>query len=94
MRFRKIPFTCLKEMEIRQLLFRVLSCLLTVVAVVPFIAGFERWALQRPSRFGFFALAVGIVWYFVKRQKEDVGEQPVLTFEDRPPAPFELLKLA
>ncbi len=44
--FRKIPFTCSREMDVKRLIFRVLGLVLAVAFAVPAIAGIESWMLE------------------------------------------------
>jgi hypothetical protein len=94
-RFHKIPFTCSRELETRQLFARFLSCLSAVIILVPALAGTEQWALERPARFGALALVAAVAALGIRRYRNGLPEQDhVLAFEDRPPPQFELLKLA
>ena len=94
-RFHKIPFTCSRVIETRQVFVRFLVCLFAVVAAVPALAGLEQWALLRPSRFGILAILAATAALAIRRHREGAPDQDrLLLFEDRPPAQFEWLKLA
>jgi len=93
--FRKIPFTCSKQLETRQLLIRILSCVLGVLVAVPVLTHFERWMLQQPARFAVLAVLAAGACYALWRHKSGIlpAEHTVL-FEEQSSAAFELLKLA
>lgn len=94
LRFRKIPFTCATQPEARQLMMRLLGALLGVLMFVPLVSGIERWMLADPWRFVSLAILLLVVWYLLRRsQQEILTAEDVLTFEERPPAAFEVLKL-
>ena len=94
-RFHKIPFTCSRVLETRQVFARLLLCLFALIAIVPTLAGLEQWALLRPSRFGILTLLAAAAAFGIRRYRDGVPDQDrLLLFEDRPPAQFELLKLA
>jgi len=94
-RFHKIPFTCSRVLETRQLFVRLLACLSAVIMLVPALAGLEQWALLRPPRFGIVALLLGAVAFGIRHYRNGLPHQDrLLLFEDRPPAQFEWLKLA
>ncbi len=94
-RFHKLPFTCSRVLETRQVFFRFLACLSAVIILVPALAGLEQWALLRPSRFGILALLAAAAAFAIRKRRESMpGQDRLLTFEDRPPAQFEWLKLA
>jgi hypothetical protein len=94
-RFRKIPFTCSRVPETRQLFFRFLGCLSAVIILVPTLAALEQWALLRPSRFGILVILAVAAAILILRYRNDVPSQDrVLMFEDRPPPQFEWLRLA
>jgi len=93
-RFRKIPFTCSVQPELRQLLLRILGALFAVLLVVPMLASAEHWLLSEPARFILLAFALMLVWYLLRRYRRDLSAiDRALTFEELPPAAFELLKL-
>ncbi len=95
LRFRKIPFTCSIQPELKQLLARILTSVFAVLVVVPILAAIEHWMLFEPLRFIWLSAAFLLAWYLLRRYRQrmlpmDRG----LTFEDRPAPQFELLKLA
>jgi hypothetical protein len=92
--FRKIPFTCSKQLETRQLLIRILSCILGVLVVVPILAHLERWMLQQPARFVVLAALAGSAWFALWRYKRGaLSAENTIIFEEQSSAAFELLKL-
>lgn len=95
LRFRKIPFTCSAQPELKQLLARILTSLFAVLIVVPMLASAERWMLVAPVRFIWLFAAVLLASYLLRRYRRGMLPMDrVLTFEDRPAPQFELLKLA
>lgn len=92
--FRKIPFTCSKQLETRQLLLRILTCVLGVLIVVPLLAHFERWLLQQPARFAVLAVLTAGAWYALWRYRRGMlpAENTVI-FEEQSSAAFELLNV-
>jgi len=94
-RFRAIPFTCVVQPDIQRFLGRILGSLFGLLIAVPMLAGAERWMFLRPVRFIPGALLIAIAWVLLVSYKRDLAEyhQP-LTFEERAPSSFELLKLA
>ncbi|HEX3684805.1 MAG TPA: hypothetical protein VHU83_19870 [Bryobacteraceae bacterium] len=92
--FHKIPFTCSKQLETRQLLLRISTCVLGVLVVVPMLAQFERWMLQQPARFAVLAALSAGAWYALRRHKRGMlpAEHTVI-FEEQSSAALELLKL-
>jgi hypothetical protein len=94
-RFRKIPFTCSVQPELRQLLLRILGSLFAVLLIVPMLARAEHWVLSGPARLALLAPGIMLAWYLVRRYRRDLPEiDRVLVFEERPPAAFEFLHLA
>lgn len=94
-RFRKIPFTCSVQPELKPLLARILTSLFAVLILVPMLAVIERWMFSEPVRFIWLFIALLLAWYLLRRYRQ--GILPMdrgLTFEDRPAPQFELLKLA
>lgn len=93
LRFHKIPFTCVREPETRQMMIRLLACLLSVLAIVPILANVEHWAIERSSHFLVLSALLLVAWFYVERRRNQPAE-PELAFEERSPSAFELLKLA
>lgn len=92
--FRKIPFTCRMEFDTRQLLIRILGCVLGLLIAVPVLANFELWMMKQVWRFGALAILSAAAWYALERRKKELalpGES--IAFEERSTAAFELLKL-
>jgi hypothetical protein len=91
--FRKIPFTCANQLDIKQMLAQMIGWILAVLVIVPAIAGVERWLLQAPPRFVALAAALAVAWYWLARQRHANEESESVVFEDGPGPMFELLKL-
>jgi hypothetical protein len=93
-RFRKIPFTCNTEPDIKQLLRRILASVLGVLVAVPFLAAFEHWMIAEPLRFAILVAVLAYCWRLLhKQRKEMFAFELALTFEDTPEPQFELLKI-
>lgn len=94
-KFRAIPFTCSVQSDIQRFLARILGTLFALLIAVPMLAGIEQWMLRHPTRFIPAVVLVLLAWPFLRVYKRDIldMEQP-LTFEERAPSSFELLKLA
>lgn len=93
-RFRKIPFTCNTQPDIKQLLLRILASVLGVLVAVPLLAGVERWMLAEPLRLVILAVILAYSWYVLRRQwRELLDFENSLSFEDVPDPQFELLKI-
>jgi hypothetical protein len=92
--FRKIPYTCSMRIETRQLVIRMLCCLLGVLIAVPAVASIERWMMQMPARFAVLGLMAAAAWYFMWRHEREAADYHTVTFEEQSSAAFELLKLA
>ncbi len=92
--FRKIPFTCNTQMDIKRMLVRMIATVFAVLAIVPTFAAMERWMLQSPPRFAGLALFFAVAWCVLARRRRDNGSATeCLIFEDVPGSGFELLKL-
>jgi hypothetical protein len=94
LRFPKIPFTCSREPETRQMMIRLLACLLGVLAIVPLLANIEHWAIKGATHFLILSALLLTAWFFLERHRSGPAEPPPLAFEERSPAAFEILKLA
>lgn len=94
LRFHKIPFTCVREPETRQMMIRLLACLLSVLMIVPLLANIEHWAIERATHFLVLSALLLIAWIYLERRRNEPSEPQPLAFEERSPAAFELLKLA
>ncbi|HMF79202.1 MAG TPA: hypothetical protein VK604_26315 [Bryobacteraceae bacterium] len=94
-KYHQIAFTYVARTDSRQIVTRILGALVAVGLLVPVLAALERWTLKDTSRFGFIACLIGLAFYELQRRRRlQPAEAAVLTFEERPPEPFELLKLA
>jgi hypothetical protein len=92
--FRKIPFTCAAQLDIKQLLVQMMGTVFGVLIIVPGIAGIEHWMLYQPLRFIWFVIPLSAAWFWLARYKREANAQnPTLIFQDGPGPAFELLKL-
>jgi hypothetical protein len=95
LRFRKIPFTCSAQPELKQLLARILASVFAVLVIVPVLAVIERWMFSEPLRFIWLFVIALLAGYLLRRYRQNMlPTDRELTFEDRPAPQFELLKLA
>jgi hypothetical protein len=95
LRFRKIPFTCSVQPELKQLLARILLSVFAVLIIVPMLAASEHWMFLEPWRFFGLAVALAFGWGVLRRYRRDMlPADRALTFDDHPKPQFELLKLA
>ncbi len=82
--FRKIPFTCSSQADVRRYVVRVLVCVFAVAFAVPLIAGLGAWTLKSFERVPVFAVLYAGAWYllrYFRREAEANGER--LIFEER-----------
>jgi hypothetical protein len=82
--FRKIPFTCSSQADVRRYVIRVLVCVFAVAFAVPLIAGLGSWTLNNLARVPVFAVLYAGAWYllrYFRREAEANGER--LIFEER-----------
>ncbi len=90
--FRKIPFTCRAQLDIKQLVVQMIGTILAVLFLVPLLAALERWMLAAPIRFLALCAVLTVAWYWlIHYRRAQRGEK--LLFEDAPAPAFELLKL-
>ena len=93
--FQRIPFTYYVQPDSRKMVMRFVLALLGLVILAPFLSGIERWATSQWWRYT-------IVWAFIwgawldlrRRRRTNESEDTGLSFEERAPSEFELLKLA
>lgn len=94
-KFHAIPFACSVQPDIQRFLSRILGSLFALLIAVPLLASSEGWMLHRPTRFIPAALVAAVLYLYLQSQKRSTLEvDQVLTFEDRAPSAFELLRLA
>jgi hypothetical protein len=92
--FRKIPFTCSAQLDIKRLLVQMMGTAFAVLSLVPALAAIERWTLLSPMRAVIFALLISaaITWMAHYTKDADTLETP-LTFEAETGNRLELLML-
>ncbi len=94
LRFRKVPFTCSTDVDVRTMLLKILATMFAVLLFVPNLGALERWMLLTPVKFAWLALALGVGWYWMHQYRSGLaGDDAVLQYRDGPAAPFELMKL-
>ena len=87
-----IPFTWSVEPDTRQIVLRILGCLLGVVGVVPLMGVLEAWLLRRPALM-LSTLLIGVAGLWINRRQRNRDTPGVLTFSESN-RPFALLKLS
>ena len=93
LRFRKVPFACRMEVDIKQMLMKILGTTFAVLLLVPGLGAMERWMLLEPERLGWLVPVLGLGWWWVRRYRREMSDEDgVVQFEDGPAAAFELLK--
>ena len=90
LRFPKIPFTCLTQFDIRQLLNRMLLSVFGLLILVPMLAAIESWVLIRPLSSIVLLFVLAAACYLLARRRH--AAEPELIFEDTP-VHFEQLKI-
>ncbi len=93
--FEHIPFTYRVQMDSRKMVIRFILALIGIVVIVPFLARLEEWAVVQLWRYAIVAAAIALAWLDLRRRRRaNEGEARELSFEERAPSEFELLKLA
>lgn len=93
--FQRIPFTYSVQPDSRKMIMRLVLALLGLLLLAPFLAWVEHWASVQWWRYAMVAGAASGAWLALRRQRlENERDQTALSFEDRAPSEFELLKLA
>lgn len=93
--FQRIPFTYHVQADSRKMVMRLVVALLCLLLVTPFLTWVERWALVDWRRYSAVGVLAAGAWLELRRRRkaneqEDLG----LSFEERAPSEFDLLKLA
>ena len=93
--FQRIPFTYLVQADSRKLVIRFILAIVALLFLIPFLAGLERWAISQWWRYSVVVCAIVIAWLDLRRRRRTNASEPsALSFEERAPSEFELLKLA
>jgi hypothetical protein len=93
--FQRIPFTYRVQADSRKMVMRLVMALLCLLLLMPFLRWAERWAMGEWWRYMLVAALSGAAWLEVRRRgKANERDEEGLSFEERAPSEFELLKLA
>jgi hypothetical protein len=93
--FERIPFTYRVQTDSRKLVIRFILALLGILLLVPFLVWLEHWAIVQWWRYAIVAAGVFLAWADLSRRRRmNEAERFGLSFEERAPSEFELLKLA
>jgi hypothetical protein len=77
------------------MVMRLVMALLCLLLLMPFLRWAERWAMGEWWRYMLVAALSGAAWLEVRRRgKANERDEEGLSFEERAPSEFELLKLA
>jgi energy-coupling factor transporter ATP-binding protein EcfA2 len=91
----RIPFTYRVQTDSRKLVIRFILALLGILLLVPFLVWLEHWAIVQWWRYAIVAAGVFLAWADLSRRRRmNEAERFGLSFEERAPSEFELLKLA
>lgn len=95
LKYDRIPFTYKVHADSRKMVVRFILALSSILFVVPFLVWLEQWTAAASWRLAIVAPACAIVWLDLRRRRvADEGEAEALSFDERAPSDFELLKLA
>ena len=93
--FDHIPFTYRVQLDSRKMVIRFIFALLGILVLVPFLVRLDHWAVQQWWRYAVVASAIALAWLDLRRRRRaNESEMRELSFEERAPSEFELLKLA
>jgi len=92
--FRKIPFTCSCQTDVKQYVVRILGCILAVSFLVPLLTALECWAMKDAVRVPVLAALYAGAWYllaYVRQEAEGDGEGTL--FEERHSSALNVLRI-
>ncbi len=93
--FERIPFTYRVQTDSRKLVIRFILALLGILLLAPFLVWLEHWAIVQWWRYAIVAAGILLAWADLSRRRRmNEAERFGLSFEERAPSEFELLKLA
>ena len=93
--FECIPFTYKVQTDSRKMVIRFVLALAGILFLVPFLTGIEQWAIVEWWRYCIVGAAISVAWLELRRRRQaNEKENAGLSFEERAPSEFELLKLA
>jgi hypothetical protein len=93
--FERIPFTYRVQPDSRKTVMRFVVALLGFLMLAPFLAWLEKWATRDWWHYAIVAAGIATGWLDLRRRRSiNEREWTGLSFEERAPSEFELLKLA
>lgn len=93
--FNRIPFTYSVQADSRKVVIRFVVALIGLLFLLPFLSWLEHWATIAWWRYLIVASGTAFSWLELRRRRSaNAAELPALSFEERAPSEFELLKLA
>ncbi len=92
--FQRIPFTYTVQADSRKMVMRFVFALIGLLFLVPLLVWLESWAAKSWWRLAITGFVMAIAWWDLRRRKTaNENEQLCVSFEERAPSEFELLKL-
>ncbi len=93
--FQRIPFTYRVQADSRKIVMQFVLALLGFLILAPFLAWLEQWATREWWHYAIVAAGLAAGWLDLRRRRRaHEGDATGLSFEERAPSEFELLKLA
>jgi hypothetical protein len=93
--FERIPFTYRVQPDSRKMVMRFVLALLSFLMLAPFLAWLEKWAAAQWWHYAIMTAGIAAAWLDLRRRRRANERDGLgLSFEERAPSEFELLKLA
>jgi hypothetical protein len=93
--FECIPFTYRVQTDSRKLVVRFVLALVGILFLVPCLVWIEHSAIGHWGRYAFVMAVAAAVWFELRRRRlANETHRQELSFEQRAPSEFELIKLA
>jgi hypothetical protein len=93
--FQRIPFTYRVQADSRKMVMRFVLALLVFLMLAPFLAWLEKWATREWWHYAIVAAGITAAWLELRRRRRaNERDASGLSFAERAPSEFELLKLA
>jgi len=92
--FERIPFTYRVQPDSRKMVMRFVLALVGFLMLAPFLAWLETWATARWWHYAILAAGITAGWFDLRRRRRaNERDSTGLSFEERAPSEFQLLKL-
>jgi hypothetical protein len=93
--YQRIPFTYRVQADSRKMVMRFVLALLGFLMLAPFLGWLEKWATRDWWHYAIVATGIAAGWLDLRRRRRaNERDSTGLSFEERAPSEFELLKLA